>query len=257
MSVFSEEAQPNAPQETEQTTETTQPQESYVAKLVEAKGENWNDPEVLAKGKLEADRYISELEAQMNQLREDLKKEDYAEKILQEIRNKATDSSNVNQSLPNNNTADAEKLDTPQSSLSEEDLKSLVEKTLTEREQQNTVTQNIKVVDEELTKQYGTEAQKTVAKKAQELGISMERMKEIASESPTAFFALIGEGKKNFNPMVNSSIRTEGVNTQASTERDWTYYQKLRRENKNLYYTPKIQQQLMEDKTRLGDKFGL
>jgi len=257
MSVFSEEAQPNAPQETEQTTETTEPTESYVAKLVEAKGDNWKNPEVLAKGKLESDRYISELEAQLNQMREDLKKEDYAEKILQEIRNKATESSTVNESLPKNNNADANKLDTPQASLSEEDLKSLVEKTLTERETQSTVNQNLKVVDEELTKQYGTEAQKTIAKKSEELGISMDRMKEIASESPTAFFALIGEGKKNFNPMVNSSIRTEGVNTQASTERDWTFYQKLRRENKNLYYTPKIQQQLMEDKLRLGDKFGL
>lgn len=256
MSVFSEEAQPNAPQETEQTTETTEPTESYVAKLVEAKGENWKDPEVLAKGKLEADRYISELEAQMNQLREDLKKEDYAEKILQEIRNKATESNTVNQSLPNNDTVGTAEDDTPQSSLSEEDLKSLVEKTLTEREVQNTVAQNLKVVDEELVKQYGTEAQKTIAKKSEELGISMDRMKEIASESPTAFFALIGEGKKNFNPMVNSSVRTEGVNLQPSTERDWNYYQKLRRENRDLYYTPKVQQQLMQDKLRLGEKFG-
>lgn len=256
MSVFSEEAQPNAPQETEQTTETTEPTESFVAKLVEAKGENWKDPEVLAKGKLESDRYISELEAQLNQLREDLKKEDYAEKILQEIRNKATESNTVNQSLPNNDTVGTAQDDTPQSSLSEEDLKSLVEKTLTEREMQSTVAQNLKVVDEELVKQYGTEAQKTIAKKSEELGISMERMKEIASESPTAFFALIGEGKKNFNPMVNSSVRTEGVNLQPSTERDWNYYQKLRRENRDLYYTPKVQQQLMQDKLRLGEKFG-
>jgi type IV secretory pathway VirJ component len=256
MSVFSEEGQPSQTQETELTTQTTEPTESFVAKLVEAKGDNWKDPEVLAKGKLEADRYIKELEDQLNQMREDLKKEDYAEKILQEIRNKAADTSTANRTLPNNNTAGAAEEGTPKPSLSEEDLKSLVEKTLTEREQLSTVTQNLRVVDEELQKQYGTEAQKTVAKKAQELGMSMDRMKEIASESPTAFFALIGEGKKNFNPMVNSSVRTEGVNLQSSTERDWSFYQKLRRENRDLYYTPKIQQQLMQDKSRLGDKFG-
>lgn len=256
MSVFSESGQPNQTQETEQTTQTTEPTESFVAKLVEAKGDNWKDPEVLAKGKLEADRYIKELEDQLNQMREDLKKEDYAEKILQEIRNKAADTSTANRSLPNNNTAGAIQDGTPQPSLSEEDLKSLVDKTLTEREKQNTVTQNIRLVDEELQRQYGTEAQKTIAKKAEDLGISLERMKEIASESPTAFFALIGEAKKNFNPMVNSSVRTEGVNLQTSTERDWSYYQKLRRENRDLYYTPKIQQQLMQDKGRLGDKFG-
>jgi hypothetical protein len=256
MSVFSESGQPDQTQETEQTTQTTEPTESFVAKLVEAKGENWKDPEVLAKGKLEADRYIKELEDQLNQMREDLKKEDYAEKILQEIRNKAADTSTANRTLPNNDTAGAAQDATPQASLSEEDLKSLVDKTLTEREKQNNVAQNIRVVDEELQRQYGTEAQKAVLKKAQELGISMDRMKELAAESPTAFFALIGEGKKTFNPMVNSSVRTEGVNLQPSTERDWPYYQKLRRENRDLYYTPKIQQQLMQDKSRLGDKFG-
>jgi hypothetical protein len=52
--------------------------------------------------------------------------------------------------------------------------------------------------------------------------------------------------------MVQGSVRTEGVNMQASTERDWSYYQKLRRENRNLYYTPKIQQQLNGRQNALG-----
>jgi hypothetical protein len=82
-------------------------------------------------------------------------------------------------------------------------------------------------------------------------------MQELAAESPSAFFSLIGEPKKSFNPMVQGSVRTEGVNMQASTDRNWNYYQKLRRENRNLYYTPKIQRQLMEDKARLGSKFGI
>jgi type IV secretory pathway VirJ component len=257
MSVFTESSQTEDTTQTEQTINETQPQESFLAKLVEAKGDNWKDPEVLAKGKLESDKYIAELERQLKEMQEDLKKEDYAEKILQEIRNKATDTSNVSQSLPNNNSAGTNDETTPQASLSEEDLKSLVEKTLTEREKQSTVSQNIKLVEDELTKQYGTEAQATVQKKAQELGISLKRMEELASESPSAFFALLGESKKVFNPMVNSSVRTEGVNLQASSDRNWQYYQNLRRENRNLYYTPKIQRQLMEDKARLGDKFGI
>lgn len=257
MSVFTEGSQTEDTTQTEQTSNETQSQESFLAKLVEAKGDNWKDPEVLAKGKLESDKYIAELERQLKEMQEDLKKEDYAEKILQEIRNKATDTSNVSQSLPNNNTAGTKDETTPQASLSEEDLKSLVEKTLTEREKQSTVSQNIKLVEDELVKQYGTEVQATLKKKSEELGISMKRMEELASESPSAFFALLGEHKKTFNPMVNSSVRTEGVNMQASTERNWAYYQKLRRENKNLYYTPKIQQQLMDDKMRLGEKFGL
>ena len=62
----------------------TPKQESFLDKLVQAKGENWKDPEVLAKGKLEADNYIQQLEEQNRQLREDLGKNDYAAQVLEE-----------------------------------------------------------------------------------------------------------------------------------------------------------------------------
>jgi hypothetical protein len=242
-------------QKTEVQGQDTQPQGSFLEKLVEAKGENWRNPETLAKGKLEADGYIKNLEDQLAQMREDIKKQDYQNEILIQLQNKATETSAVKTEEPNNNTS----VNTQDTTgvVNEETLKSLVEKTLTEREKSNTVQQNLSQVDKELETSFGTEAEATVQKKAQELGMSMERLREIASESPTAFFTLIGEQQKSFNPLVQGSVRTEGVNMQASTERDWNYYQKLRRENRNLYYTPKIQQQLMDDKARLGEKFGI
>ena len=86
--------------------------------------------------------------------------------------------------------------------------------------------------------------------------MSIDRLRDIAAESPNAFFALIGENKRPVSPMVAGSVRTEGVNMQSSTERDFNYYQKLRRDNRNLYYSAKTQQQMFEDKSRLGDKFG-
>lgn len=257
MSVFTEGAATEQSTQPEQSTEATQPQESYVAKLVEAKGENWKDPEVLAKGKLESDNYIKELEGQLAQMREDLSKQDYTKELLDRLQEKAAEPTTAKTAMPNNNDTGGTMEENTISGPSEDDLKSLVEKTLTEREQQNTVKQNLALVDQELEKSFGTEAKATVMKKAQELGISLERMQEIAAESPTAFFSLIGEPRKNFNPMVQGSVRTEGVNMQASTDRNWEYYQKLRRENRNLYYTPKIQRQIMEDKARLGDKFGI
>lgn len=243
-------------QNAEQMQQETTPQESYLQKLVEAKGENWKDPEVLAKGKLEADGYIKTLEEQLAQMREDLKKQEYQAQVLEQLQNKAADTTAAKTGVPNDNGS-AETQNTT-AGLSEEDLKSLVEKTLTQRDKEASVKQNLAQVDKALEETFGTEALAVVQKKAQELGMSIERMKDIAAESPNAFFALIGEKPKQpLNPMIQGSVRTEGVNMQASAERDWSYYQKLRRENKNLYYTPKIQQQLMEDRMRLGDKFGL
>lgn len=243
-------------QNAEQTQQEATPQESYLQKLVEAKGENWKDPEVLAKGKLEADGYIKTLEEQLAQMREDLKKQEYQAQVLEQLQNKAADSTAAKTGVPNDNGS-AEAQNTT-ASLSEEDLKSLVEQTLTQREKQASVKQNLAQVDKALDDIFGTEALAVVQKKAQELGMSIERMQDIAAESPNAFFALIGEKPKQpMNPMIQGSVRTEGVNMQASTDRNWDYYQKLRRENRNLYYTPKVQRQLMEDKARLGDKFGI
>ena len=241
-------------QVTEQTQAETQPQESFLQKLVEAKGENWRDPETLAKGKLEADGYIKTLEDQLNQMREDIKKQDYQAQILEQLQNKATDSTTVETATPNNNGSTETQNTT--ASLSENDLESLVEKTLVKREKDSVVKQNLSQVDQELVNSFGTEAEAKVREKAQELGMSMERLRDIASESPTAFFSLIGQPQKTFNPMVQGSVRTEGVNMQASNVRNWQYYQSLRRENPNQYYTPKVQQQLMQDRVKMGDKFG-
>jgi len=257
MDVFSESSQTTDTTQPEiQTTESTPPQDSFVQKLVEAKGENWKNPEVLAKGKLEADGYIQELETQLNSMREDLSKQDYAKTLLDQLQNKAAESTTANTVTPKNNIGDTSEGNT-NPNLSEEDLKSLVERTLTERDKDSVVKQNLNLVNEEMEKSYGTDASAKIHDKAKELGLTIERMQEIAAESPIAFFNLIGELKKDFKPMVQGSVRTEGVNMQASSERDWSYYQNLRRDNRSLYYTPKIQRQLMEDKNRLGGKFGI
>lgn len=253
--VFTEGTETAQTTQPEQTQEETSPQGSFLSKLVEAKGENWKDPEVLAKGKIEADGYIQTLEGQLTQMREDLKKKEYQDEVLEQLQKKATESTAVNNGVPNNNNSNTDGENTTRN-LSEEDLKSLVEQTLNQREADAVTKTNLQRVDEELDKTFGTNAEEVVKKKAEELGMSMDRLSEIASESPNAFFTLIGEPKPTFNPMVNGSVRTEGVNMQVSTDRNWQYYQKLRRENPNQYYEPKMQQQLLQDRMRLGDNFG-
>lgn len=254
--VFTDSAATKQPeQNAEQTQTEASPQASFLNKLVETKGENWRDPETLAKGKLEADGYIKNLEDQLVQMREDMKKQDYQADLLAQLQNKATETTTVNNGESNNNNGSIDTQNTT-GVVDEDTLKSLVEKTLTQREKNSTLQQNLSQVDKELESSFGTEAAATVQKKAEELGMSMDRLRDIASESPSAFFTLIGQPEKTFSPMVQGSVRTEGVNMQASADRNWSYYQSLRRENPNQYYSPKIQQQLIQDKMKMGDKFG-
>ena len=209
------------------------------------------------KGKLEADAYVKTLEEQLAQMREDLGKQDYASQLLTQLQQKAPSPTVGNTVASNNNNESGTYADDDTNQpVDDELLKSLVEKTLTEREAKATVDQNLSVVVTQLEELYGTEANATVQKKAQELGMTLERIEELAKESPSAFFALLGENRVPAKSLAHTSIRTEGVNYQNTCQRDWAYYSQLRRENKNAYYTPKVQQQLLEDKQRLGSKFG-
>jgi hypothetical protein len=238
-----------------QTTEQTNGQEeSYLDQVVKTKGTNWSDPEVLAKGKLEADTYIQSLEGQLADLRTDMSKQDYAAQLIQELKGEATVTGDVSPALEN--TASTAEATTPVG-LGEEDLKSLVDRALTDRDNNKITESNQKIVEEEMAKKFGNDAQAEVNKRAKELGMSLDRMQEIASESPNAFLSLMGQPAPSLGSMVNSSIRTESVTTQASSDRDWNYYQKLRKENRNQYYSPKVQQQILDDKLRLGVKFGI
>lgn len=232
-------------------TQQTQTQEDWLAKIVEVKGEAFKDPQVLAKSKLESDNYIKQLESQLTDLRTELSKEDAAKKLLAELQSRRQD--------PNANSVPKQGETNPSDTkpvLSEDAIQRLVEETLSKREQANSAQQNAKMVQDQLTQKYGTEAKAHVEKKAQELGMSFDRLSALAAESPSAFMTLIGEPKTEFKAPVQGTINTAAGNYSNPSERNWDYYQNLRRTNKTLYFNPKTQQQMMQDKMRLGDRFG-
>jgi hypothetical protein len=83
MSVFDQKPEGHDAVTEQATPEATPTTESFVAKLVETRGENWSDPEMIAKGKIEADNHIAELERQIAEMREDLSKQDYSKSLLE------------------------------------------------------------------------------------------------------------------------------------------------------------------------------
>lgn len=242
----------NAATTAETTTEgqNAQTNESFVAQLV-GEGKKFRDLEALAKGKLEADRHIGEITKTLDELRAELAKQDYAKSLLESM-NKGSET-RAEQPTPNNPSPS----NTENTTQSASDLESLVEKVITEKERNRTVAQNIAVVGEEMEKQFGDKASQILKTKSAELGMSLDRLKEIAAESPTAFFQLIGVSA-NRKPQVStapqSTIRSENFNPN-SQDRDFEYYQKLRKENRTLYYSPKIQNMMLQDRERLGSRF--
>lgn len=224
--------------------------QSFVAELVKTRGDQWSDPEVIAKGKIEADRYIEQLKQQLEEFREKAEKGAKVDSLVSKIEQEAAKTANANAQSKSNSGANESNTKTP---VSEDEIQGLIEQVLTKREQENTVKQNLTQVDSQLEQMFGTEARNVVQKKAQELGLSLDRLKEVAAESPTAFFSLIGEKPKDFKPMTNGSIRTESVNMQSSVKRNNKFYQELRKKNPREF--AKAQDQMLKDRLALGDAF--
>jgi cytidylate kinase len=227
-------------------------QADYVKQLAEARGEKWSDPQVIAKGKLEADEHITNLEKQLAEMRDDLAKNKYAEQVMEALKNK--DGALTREpSEPNNNNRDGSDQNTTDKTV---DIDSLVEQKLSERELKATLAQNVSTVSAHLEQQFGTEATKVVQDKAKELGMSMDKLKDMAGESPKAFLALVGSAPiVERNADVSSSVNTSSGSFNTSGQKNFQYWQNIRRENPNQYYRPNVQNEMVKSRQELGDKF--
>ena len=242
-------------QPSEQPAEATPTTESFLNKLVTERGEKWSDPEVIAKGKLEADAHIANLERQLAEMREDLSKSNYSKQLLDALQSKAGNT-NPEPAMAHDKDGDTAAQDTTGDGV---DVESLVEKIVlkkeTEKKLSDAINQNVQMVQEALTSTFGSEALNTVKARADELGMSLEAMEEMAKTSPKAFLSLVGSAPQ---PQRNADL-TSSKNTVADFNtaggRDWNYYQNLRRTNPNQYYSPRVQNEMMKARTEQGDRF--
>ena len=217
--------------------------QSYLDKLVAEKGENWKDPEVLAKGKLESDNYIAELKRQMDELKAKAIEGDTVSKLLAELEKRAGANSNNTPNTPvdslpnanNNVVSNPGEGEAPLQPMTPEQVAELVSKSLSDRETASVSIKNETEVKDFLIKNYGTEAGKIVGNKARELGMSVDDMDALAKKSPTAFFNLIGVAPQTSSPTLNGDVNSLSIQNQNNPNvRDWQHYQRIRRENPKL-----------------------
>lgn len=227
---------------------------SFVDMLASAKGDNWKDPETIAKGKLEADVHIAELTAKLTALEAKQSDQDKFQTLLDKLEGKAASPVNANLQAQDNDNGTGEMHTTSQPS--EQDIQSLVEKTLKQREDSAVAERNMSEVLTELQNKFGERAMAHLDAKAKELGVSVEELEGLAKKSPRAFFNTIGEqGTTSFNALANSTIRTEGVTQSGSKERNKAYYTEMRKTNPKRFYDSKTQDMMSQDRVRQGDSF--
>lgn len=198
-------------------------------------GERAYDVEAARKKIESADEHIRRIEEENAKMRDEL--------------NKAKTLEDVIAAMKPNTTSEEPK--TPATNT--EDVASLVERMLVETRRKEKAAANLEVADKEMKKIYGEKAKDMVIAKAEELGLGIKTITDIAAQSPAAFMQL-------FKSQQSESVESSNKGTQSSTampdgsikEGTYAYYQKIRKENPALYNSPAVQQKMVEDADRLG-----
>ena len=219
--------------------------DDWVNEIVKEKGEQWKDPQAIAKGYLHAQAEI----ARLKEFETKAKEQDYAKALLDRLQAQAPDPTPGKLEGPQGSS------DAAVTATKPEDIESLINKTLSARDAQRVLSSNVATAEKYLEETFGEAADARVNEVAKNLRMTKEAMVEVAQKSPEAFKALVGkpEGGET-NTTLKPSVNTTEFQSN-STDRNAAYYSKLRRENKSLYMSSSTQNQMIADRMRLGDKW--
>ena len=209
-------------------------------------GRKFKTPEDLAKGKKESDEFITKLQAEQAELREELSKRLTSEEVLAKIQ----EANNSAQAQQGENT-------TP---LSEDKVQELVRQTLESTRTGETKSSNLARADKALVEKFGDKAGEWLVKKAGELGVSPSFLQSVAETSPNAFFNTVGLSDTNttVKPLTTGSVNTETLShIQGNAPKQGTkaFYDNLRKDNPKQYWSPQVQNQIMKSAKELGAAF--
>jgi len=228
--------------------------EDFLGNLV-GEGKKFTDAEALARGKYEADLHVTGLEKQLAELREDLDQGSKITELMALVKDQIIKPVEDPKPTPN-----VDPSDTSSGQMTEEELKALIETHVSDRDSKTLETKNLMEADKALMDKYGADAGRVLASRAHSLGMTVDEMKAVASKNVKAFTRLMSMDEGNptleSGSLLGGGQRSESGQTKGAETRNSAYYSKLRKDNKNYYYSPKVQMQLMKDAEAMGDAFN-
>lgn len=210
----------------------------------------------LAKSKIEADRFIQFKNREYDVLRDDymnLREEHQSRAKLEEL----YDLLKNNQTLANSeHTPNANEVNINQPAFKPEDIENLVSTKLQQHEVERQHRQNIENLRNKLKDRYGENYNSVLNQNLQQLGLDVDTFNQLAREKPAFIERALGldqqQHRDTFQAPPQNQQRFAPTGGQ---KRTWSYYEKMRRENPNLYYSGKIQTQMHKDRAELGTAF--
>jgi hypothetical protein len=219
-------------------------------------GKKYKDAAALAFAAIEKDRFIEQLKSENAQMRNSLKGEQKIDEFLTRLNQSNTQPAMNSQGQPSGQNEANQQTQTNQPKAATLDE---VEAVLARREREREAAQNLKTVQNKLTEAYGANYQHVLIAKATALGMTPDEMLEVAKTRPMAFLKLVEADKVGNTASASaprSSVNTAGMNQNNSNERNYKFYQNLRKEMGDArFFAPKVQNELHKDALRLGAAF--
>lgn len=210
-------------------------------------GKKFKTVDDLARGKAESDLVIAAREAELNQLREELRNARTTAELL----------SNANRTPQSARTAEEITPPAPAPSLTPEDLVARITEVTKNLSVQERQTANKEQVQNRLIEVFGTQdkAEEAIAAKARELDVSIEFLQSTALQSPKAFYTTLGipdspVAPKALPTVTHGDVNSNGFGDNRSGPKPGTmaYYTNiLNTQGPEAYFHPKIQQQIMKE----------
>lgn len=200
----------------------------------------YKEPDALAKGYANLERHARTLEAENAAAR--------AERdALKATQNNQSNPSELNgQAQPNpqdhGDLTPTNNSPTP----NPDDFRSQIKEQIRAMNDEDRAKTNMDEAARQLVTLFGSEAgaSDAIRKRANELGVSVEWLRDSASRSPNAFYATMGVTPNQVDrstPSPNPEVRM----TQNSGAKNFEYYDKIRKEDPKLYFTPRIQTEML------------
>jgi len=230
------------------------PAKDYFAELV---GENkkFKDERALARGKYEADMFIEHKNREFDALREEYLRlrEDYNSRAkLEEL---------VDQlSKPRQQSDHDDTLTVSENKpvFDPEQLGNIISSKVQEIEQGKKQEENFRLVQDKLRQRYGSNYDDVVKQQIEELGITRDRLNEMAKKEPKLLIRTLGLDRdipqEQFQAPPRSQQRSDSF-APSLQKRTWAFYQKMKKEEPARYLDSKTQVQLMRDRAALGTEF--
>lgn len=232
------------------------PNKKYLDEYV-GEGRKFKDPEELAKSKFHADTYIPILERRLDQERlerEAMKKEFETRANLEEIVQRLIQKQQVTTTPLTTSESKVEPMVTAPS-LDVSKLDELVSTKINQWDIEKRQKTNVDTVRGKLQERFGSNFAEVLKAKAEELNVSPTFLNSLAKDHPTVLYKTLGLDE-NVQPVnINAPSTSQRFTPKGEQKRTWSYYQEMRKNNKDLYDNPRTALQMQRDAIEQGDAF--